>query len=127
VTPEPESEPETPAPPSAPAGVREDRKQERKERKEAQKSRQKEFEQRFEDFGTRLAETIQEGVLKRLERTLGKVGSSRDEEPAPPPRDAADDEAVDEMAKRADTFGDEIRAAVEASLREAGVPQDPPR
>ncbi len=124
-----EGAPATPEPagseqPRAPSGVPEAPKQQRTERKEAQKARQKEFERRFEDFGTRLAESIQESVLQRLDRALGKVGQPRSDTPS---HETGDDEAVDEMAERASTLGHEIRAQVEASLRESGVPTDPTR
>jgi class 3 adenylate cyclase len=120
-TPEPERA--APEPPQAPSVVQTGSKQQQKERKEAQKARQNEFERRFEDFGTRLAESIQESVLRRLDRALGKVGQVPGE---PLPHDSEDDEAVDEMAERAATLGHEIRAQVEASLRESGVPGLPP-
>jgi hypothetical protein len=99
-----------------------------KERMEKRKAREKAFEQRFEDFGARLAESIQERILRHLDRTLEKVGpppaETRAETVAAP---AGDDEAVDEMAERAATLGDKIRAQVEASLRDSGVPRDRPR
>ena len=58
------------------------------------RARDQEFERRVEDFGQRLSDSIQDRVLRSLERTLGKV--------APPTgsHDDHDDEAVDEMAGR---------------------------
>jgi class 3 adenylate cyclase len=105
-----------------------ERKRARKERSEKQKAREKAFEQRFEDFGTRLAESIQERVLRHLDRTLEKVGPAPPKSSAEPAVEAGDedDEAVDEMAERASSLGDRIRAQVEASLRESGVPPGPP-
>jgi class 3 adenylate cyclase len=94
----------------------------RKEKRAEQKAMEKEFERRVEDFGERLADSIQERILRRLDRTLPKA-------PPPLPREAeasGDDEAVDAMAKRAASLGDEIRARVEASLRRAGRASDPP-
>jgi len=120
----PASEAESVPAPEAPNQSRSDRDLEQKERKEAQKARQKEFEQRFEDLGHRLAENIQERILQRLDRTLGKVDAPP---PEPPVYHAQDDVAVDEMAERAASLGDDIRARVEASLQDAGVPPDPPR
>lgn len=74
----------------------------------ARKSREKEFERRFEDFGQRLADSIQERVLGRIERTLGKATA---------PAVSGGDEDVEDMAARAESFEDRIRAQVEASLR----------
>jgi hypothetical protein len=91
------------------------------ERKPKAKKRDKDFERRFEDFGERLSASIQERVLRTLDRTLAKAT------PPPDPEEPADDEAVDEMATRAASLGDEIRARVEESLRRAGVPPDSPR
>jgi class 3 adenylate cyclase len=100
----------SPAPPPAPAIAEKSAAEERKEGRAQRKTREKEFERRFEDFGDRLSRSIQERVLRHLERTLPKD--------APPPAAAhGDDEAVDEMAERAATLGDEIRARVEESLR----------
>jgi class 3 adenylate cyclase len=96
--------PPAPVPEKSPA-------EERKERRAERKAREKEFERRFDDFGERLSRSIQERVLRTLERTLPKD--------APPPTDAGDDEAVDEMAQRAASLGDEIRARVEESLRKS--------
>ena len=84
----------------------------------ARKSREKDFERRFEDFGQRLADSIQERVLGKLESALGK---------AAPPASSADDGDVDDMAARAASFEDKIRARVEASLRASGIDPDDPR
>ena len=53
-----------------------------------------------------------------LDRSLGKLG--------PVPTSEADDEAIDDIAERAASFEEKIRARVEASLRAAGVPPEPP-
>jgi class 3 adenylate cyclase len=98
-----------------------------KERKEKQKAREKAFEQRFEDFGVRLAESIQERILRHLDRTLEKVGPPPGAPRVEAAADGADDEAVDEMAERAASLGDRIRVQVEQSLRDSGVPPQPPR
>jgi class 3 adenylate cyclase len=105
-----------------PGPSREAEKQERRQRKDERKAMEKEIDQRFEDFGHRLAESI----LQRLDRTLGKLGPPGPADGAPP-HEARDDESVDEIADRAASLGDEIRERVEASLRESGVPPDPPR
>src|SRR5262249_17350989 len=122
--PTPESEPTSASPASPPGQPTSGLDLQRKELKEERKARQKEFEQRFEDFGHRLAENIQERILQRLDRSLGHGGPPPTE---PPVHHADDDEAVDEMAERAASLGDEIRTRVEASLRDAGVPPDRPR
>jgi class 3 adenylate cyclase len=108
-TPEPEPEaaggPEqAPAPPAAP--------------RPSPKSREKDFERRFEDFGQRLADSIQERVLGKLESALGE---------AAPPAFSADDGDVDDMAARAASFEERIRAQVEASLRAGGIDPDDAR
>ena len=108
-----------PSPPparTAPAGPQWSRTEERKERRAERKAKEKEFERRFEDFGTRLADSIQERILRTLDRTLAKA------EPPPLAEEAPDDEAVDEMAERAASLGDEIRARVEESLRKSTPP-----
>ena len=95
----------------------------RKETRKERKAKEKDFEQRFEDFGERLADSIQERVLRTLDRSLGKRGV-----PSPPPTTSPeDDDAVEDIAGRAASFEEKIRARVEASLRAAGVPPEPPR
>lgn len=79
----------------------------------ARRNREKEIERRFEDFGQRLADSIQERVLGTLERTLGKA--------APPASSAGD---VEDMAARAASFEDRIRAQVDASLRASEAEQN---
>jgi class 3 adenylate cyclase len=83
------------------------------------KRKSKDLDRRFEDFGERLERSIQERVLGMLDRTLGKVA-------APPAPGGAEDEAIEDMADRAASFDEQIRARVEASLRAAGVPPKPP-
>ena len=77
--------------------------------------RDSEFERRFEDFGQRLSESIQERVLRSLDRTLAKVAP-------PPPSDGPDDDAIDELADRASE--DRIRRRVEDALRASAPPPD---
>jgi class 3 adenylate cyclase len=101
-TPEPEAAAE-----SEPAPVAEPR--------QPPKSREKDFERRFEDFGQRLADSIQERVLGKLESALGK---------AVPPASVADDADVDDMAARAASFEEKIRARVDASFRASGLDPD---
>ncbi len=83
----------------------------------ARKGRDQEFERRVEDFGQRLSDSIQDRVLRSLERTLGKV--------APPTgsHDDHDDEAVDDLAGRA--FEDRIRARVDEAVRASTPPPEP--
>lgn len=85
-------------------------------REPKRKSRDRDYEKRFERFGERLEEHIQERILRTLDKTLGRL--------APP--SGGDDEAVEDIAERAATFDEKIKARVEASLRAAGVPPDPP-
>ena len=82
------------------------------------KDREKDFDQRLDDWGQRLGDSIQERVVRMLDRSLGKLG--------PVPTSEADDEAIDDIAERAASFEEKIRARVEASLRAAGVPPEPP-
>jgi class 3 adenylate cyclase len=81
------------------------------------------FDRRMDDFGERLERGIQERVLRMLDKTLGKVAVP----PGTLPHDEADDEAVEDIAARAASFEERIRARVEESLRAAGVPPEPPR
>ncbi len=64
------------------------------------------FDRRMEDFGQRLSDSIQQRVLRSLDKTLAKVG---------PPPEPADDEAVDELADR--SFEERIKAKVEEAVR----------
>jgi class 3 adenylate cyclase/uncharacterized small protein (DUF1192 family) len=66
---------------------------------------------RFEDLGTRLAAGIQERVLRSLEGKAERVAEASD-----------DATAVDDLASRMASLGDEIEARVKAALakREAG-------
>jgi class 3 adenylate cyclase len=77
----------------------------------ARKRKEKDFERRFEDFGERLADSIQERVFSTLDRTLGKLV---------PPGMPEDDEAVDGIAARA-SVDEKIRGRVDAALRSSGV------
>ena len=79
--------------------------------KPPKRQREKEFERRMEDFGERLSRSIQDRVLRSLNRTLEKV--------ALPPLEG-DNEAVDEMADRA--FEDRIRERVEEAVRVSTPP-----
>jgi class 3 adenylate cyclase len=112
---------EAPPPPPAAAPPEPPAEPSTAERRAARKEKEKDFERRIEDFATRLVDSIQEGVLRHLDRTLGKATESPS-----PEKQAADDEAIDEMAERAASFEDEIRSRVEASLRKSGVPPDRP-
>jgi class 3 adenylate cyclase len=70
-----------------------------------------------DDFGSRLAAKIQEGVLRKIEASFERKGMV-----APP---AGDDESdVDDIAARAATLEERISAKIEASLREKGISQD---
>jgi class 3 adenylate cyclase len=79
-------------------------------------SKEKQYEKRFERFGERLEESIQERILGMLDKTLGRMA----------PSTSGDDEAVEDIAERAASFDEKIKARVEASLRAAGVPPKPP-
>jgi class 3 adenylate cyclase/uncharacterized small protein (DUF1192 family) len=68
---------------------------------------------RFDDFGSRLAAGIQERVLRSLEGKTMQAG------------DAAESaSAVDDIAERMATLGDEIDARVNAALAKKGIPAD---
>ena len=87
----------------------------RARRLEPARRREKDIERRFEEFGYRLAESIQARVMRSLEGTLGKVG---------PPASSAEDDDLEDIAARAETFEERIRAQVEASLRASGIRPD---
>jgi class 3 adenylate cyclase len=80
------------------------------------RSKEKEYEKRFERFGERLEASIQDMVLRRLDKSLGKL--------APPAE--GDDEAVEDIADRAASLEEKIKARVDAALRASGVPPEPP-
>jgi class 3 adenylate cyclase len=82
-------------------------------------SSEQSVEGRIEDFGARLAADIQEHVLRTLEGTLGAKRSS-----PPPTRDEADDADLDDIAARASSFGEQIRARVAAALEAKGISAD---
>lgn len=66
------------------------------------------------DLGARLAAQIQEHVARTLERSLGRKASEV------PEQDEGDHAAVDDIAARTASLGDQIRARVEAALRAKG-------
>jgi class 3 adenylate cyclase len=101
---EPQAEP--PPEPEAPAAPKED-------------EFTRDIDKRFEDFGERLAASIHERVLQKLERKLEGVE-------APPGLRAGDDSAVDDIAVRMESLGDEIDARVRAALAKKGLtpPED---
>ncbi|HST24509.1 MAG TPA: adenylate/guanylate cyclase domain-containing protein [Gaiellaceae bacterium] len=103
----------TPEPKPPPAAAPENLpKPPKRKPKQPKPGREKELERRFESFGERLADGIQERVLRSLDRRLAKLG--------PPPDAPGDDTAVDEIAERA-SFDDKIQARVEELLRRHGV------
>ena len=69
------------------------------------------FDQRAENFGERLAERIQEGVFRIVDRSLPKG-------PEAPSED------LDDLADRASTLEDRIRQRVEEGLRASGIDPD---
>jgi class 3 adenylate cyclase len=79
---------------------------ERKPKGPKRKKGGSDFDRRMEDFGQRLSESIQQRVLRSLDKTLAKVG---------PPPEPADDVAVDELAER--SFEERIKAKVEEAVR----------
>jgi class 3 adenylate cyclase len=91
---------------------------ERQERRAERKKKDRDFDQRVEDWGSRLADSIQERVLRSLDKKLDKAGAS----PVPD----TDDEAIDDIADRAASFEEKIKARVDALLRASGVPPEPP-
>ncbi len=90
---EPEHEPEPESKPPVPADT-------------ATTQLDRDIARRFEDLGTRLAAGIQERIMK----SLTGVG---------PQGDAS---AVDDIAERMASLGDEIDARVQAALAKKGVP-----
>jgi len=102
----------------APAPPPEREPERRKAKPPKRRGKDRDFEQRIDDWGQRLGDRIQERVLRMLDRSLEKMPG--------PPVSAADDEAVDDIADRAASFEEKIKARVEASLRAAGVPPHPP-
>jgi class 3 adenylate cyclase len=62
---------------------------------------------RFEDLGARLSAGLQESVLRRLEEKLGPG--------------AGDPSAVDDMAERYASLGEEINARVRRALKDRGL------
>jgi class 3 adenylate cyclase len=82
---------------------------------EAGKTRERDIERRFENFGARLAEGIQERVLASLERGLGRVGRKDERTPS------IENSAVDDLATRAASLGEQISARVEEALRAKGL------
>jgi len=79
--------------------------------------REQEVERRAEDFGDRLAQSIQERVFRSVEAALDKRG-------LPDPEPDRDDSNVDELAARAASFEKRITARVEAALRAKGISKD---
>jgi class 3 adenylate cyclase len=67
-----------------------------------------------EDFGERLAASIQEQVAQRLERAFEKLESL-------PSRAGPDDDDVDRLAARSASLEESIRARVDAALRARGL------
>jgi len=91
---------------------------ERQERRAERKKKERNFEQRVDDWGSRLADSIQERVLRSLDKKLDQAGA--------PAVSDADDEAIDDIADRAASFEEKIKARVDALLRASGVPPEPP-
>jgi class 3 adenylate cyclase len=72
-----------------------------------------------DDFGARLSDQIQRQVLEKLDRKLtAKLGKIEPSD-APP-----DDVAVDDLAARAESLGEQIQARVDAMLRARGITSD---
>ncbi len=70
-------------------------------------------ERSFEDFGDRIAAGIQESVLRSLEGKLDRAGRAAD-----------DASAVDDIASRFESLGDQIDARVRAALAKKGISPD---
>jgi class 3 adenylate cyclase len=87
-------------------------KPDREAKRARRPGREQEFERRLEDFGERLAASIQERVLGSLERRLPSSGGA-DASPAADPEESA---AIEEMSARASRRSDEIAARVEEAL-----------
>ncbi|HYI74854.1 MAG TPA: adenylate/guanylate cyclase domain-containing protein [Gaiellaceae bacterium] len=87
---EPAAEVDVPAPPAPPAPPVPDGELER------------DISRRFDDFGARLSASIQDSVRRSLDQKLGASG--------------ADGSAVDDMAARFESLGDQIDARIQAAL-----------
>lgn len=74
-------------------------------------------ERRFEDFGSRVAASIQEQVLRSLDRRLGKAGT-------PSSRPPGENEDVADLAERGVSLQDQILARVDAALKAKGLSRE---
>jgi class 3 adenylate cyclase len=105
----PEAAPEPVEPPAAPAASPESPHGRPAEGEEH------EIERRFDELGERLAAGIHERIAAKLEQAFDKVDR------ASPPTEDAD---VDDLAARASSLEERIRARVDAALRARGIAPD---
>jgi hypothetical protein len=80
---------------------------------------EREVDRRFDDFGKRLAASIEEQVARKLERAFDRLETSST---AP----AGDDEDADieDLAARSARLGETINARVDAALKAKGITRD---
>ena len=83
-----------------------------KQKQKPKRDRESEFEERMERWATNLSERIQERVYRTLDKRLPKA----------PPSEGSDD--LDDLAARADTYEERIRARVEEAMKASGVPPE---
>ena len=76
---------------------------------------ERDLSRRFEDFGARLSAGIQESVLRSLEEKLAREEREEREERED------DASAVDDIATRFESLGDEIDARLREALRKRGI------
>ena len=81
----------------------------------------REVDQRFDDFGKRLAASIEEQVARKLERAFERIETSST-------ASATDDEDADieDLAARSARLGEAINARVDAALKAKGITRDEP-
>ncbi len=79
------------------------------------------MDERFDDFGKRLAASIEEQVARKLERAFERIETSST-------ASATDDEDADieDLAARSARLGEAINARVDAALKAKGITRDEP-
>ena len=82
---------------------------------------EREVDRRFDDFGKRLAASIEEQVARKLERAFERIETSST-------ASATDDEDADieDLAARSARLGEAINARVDAALKAKGITRDQP-
>jgi class 3 adenylate cyclase len=86
-------------------------------------AQEQELERRFEDLGSRYAAQVREGVLRSLERSLGRGRRSSRAGQAETPA-GGEDADVDGLAARASALEEQIVSRIEEALRGKGISPD---